>query len=179
MARYELQPDVSLVHVFARSTLRPFTGAAPISGHLDVSVRDGRLDLDQPCAGELRLRVDELRGEVPHLDRELRNRMDSIRYPTVTAVLTEVRPGSAGGYRMSGELTLHGRTKLVSGDATVVVKPDGPLTLQGVLHLDMRDFGLVPPRLLVLRVHPEIEVRLGVTAAAVSPAGSRGAGTTE
>jgi polyisoprenoid-binding protein YceI len=174
MARYELQPDVSLIHVFARSTLRPFTGAAPISGHLDVSLRDGRLDLDQPCSGELRLRVADLRGDVPHLDRELRNRMDSDRYPTVTAVLTAVRAGTAGGYRMSGELTLHGRTKLVEGDATLVVDPGGPLTLRGILHLDMRDFGLVPPRLLVLRVHPEIEVRLGVTAAAVQSADCTG-----
>ena len=179
MARYELQPDASLVHVFARSTLRPFTGAAPISGHLDVSIRDGRIDLDQPCAGELRLRVEDLRGDVPHLDRELRNRMDSDRYPTVTAVLTEVRAASGGGYRMSGQLTLHGRTKLVSGEATVVVEPDGPLTLRGILHLDMRDFGLVPPRLLVLRVHPEIEVRLGVTAAAVLPADCGASGLPE
>jgi polyisoprenoid-binding protein YceI len=179
MARYELQPDASLVHVFARSTLRPFTGAAPVSGHLDLSLRNGGLDLDQPCAGELRLRVDELRGGVPHLDRELRNRMDSIRYPAVTAVLRDVRPGPAGGYRMSGELTLHGRTKLVFGDATVTVTAGGALTLQGVLHLDMRDFGLVPPRLLVLRVHPEIEVRLRVTAAAVSSAGSGETGATE
>jgi polyisoprenoid-binding protein YceI len=179
MARYELQPDRSLVHVFARSTLRPFTGAGPVSGHLDVSLRDGRLDLDQPCAGELRLRVEDLRGDVPHLDRELRNRMDSIRYPTVTAVLREVRPGAAGGYHMSGELTLRGRTKLVSGDATLVVEPGGPLTLRGVLHLDMRDFGLVPPRLLVLRVHPQIEVRLGVTAVAVQAADVREAGLSD
>jgi polyisoprenoid-binding protein YceI len=179
MARYELQPDRSLVHVFARSTLRPFTGAGPISGHLDVSLRDGRLDLDQPCAGELRLRVDDLTGDVPHLDRELRNRMDSIRYPTVTAVLREVRPGAAGAYHMSGELTLRGRTKLVSGDATLVVEPGGPLTLRGVLHLDMRDFGLVPPRLLVLRVHPQIEVRLGVTAVAVRSADVREAGVSD
>jgi polyisoprenoid-binding protein YceI len=178
MARYELQPDVSLVHVYARSTLRPFTGAAPISGHLEVSLRDGKLDLDQPCGGELRLRVDDLRGDVPHLDRELRNRMDSTRYPTVTARLTAVHPGPAGGYRMSGELTLHGRTKVVSGDASVAVKPEG-LTLRGVLHLDMRDFGLVPPRLLVLRVHPQIEVRLGVTAAAAQPVDCGGSAVTE
>jgi polyisoprenoid-binding protein YceI len=176
MARYELQPDASLVHVFARSTLRPFTGAGPISGYLDITLQDGRIDLDQPCRGELRLRVDELRGDVPHLDRELRNRMDSDRYPTVTAVLTEVRAGAAGGYRMSGDLTLHGRTKHVSGDATLTFEPDGSVILRGTLHLDMRDFGLVPPRLLVLRVHPDIEVRLGVTAAAVQPADSRGTG---
>ncbi len=167
MTRYEVQRSRSAVEIFARSTLRPFRGAAPVSGHVDAVLADGRLDLTQACSGRLTLRVEDLHGEVQHLDRELRSRMNTQRYPAVTAALQEVTAGPDGAYVMAGDLTLHGRTQRVAGTASVTGDADGLLTLQGVLQLDIREFGLVPPKLLMLKVHPQVEVRLELVAVAV------------
>lgn len=168
MTRYVIEPQQSAVLVQARSSLHPFTGAGPVSGYFDANVRDGRLDLSNTPRGMLHLQVEELRGEVPGLDRELRKRLDSRRFPTITAELTEVAETAPEGYRMSGELTLHGRKKLVAGDASVTIDDRGFLYLQGAMALDIRDFGLVPPKLLLLKVHPEIQVQLDFVA---SPTG--------
>lgn len=170
MTRYEIQRERSAVQVFARSTLRPFRGAAPVSGYVDAATRGDRLDLTQACGGVLRLQIDELRGDVMHLDRELRSRMNSDRYPAVTAVLQEVTAAGGGNYRMTGALTLHGRTQRVTGEASVGLEDPALLTLRGRLQLDIRDFGLVPPKLLMLKVHPEIEVHLELVAAAATAA---------
>lgn len=167
MTRYDVQAERSAVEVFARSTLRPFRGVAPVSGHVDAVLDDGRLDLAHPCSGLLRLNVEDLRGESPHLDRELRSRLNSDRYPGVTARLQEVVADGSDGYRMAGELTLHGRTQRVAGTARVAVEPAGLLTMAGILQLDIRDFGLVPPRILMLKVDPQVEVRLALVATAV------------
>ena len=168
--RYVIDPEQSAVHVLARSSLHPFRGAAPVSGHVDADFCDGRLDVGKPHGGLLHVEVDDLRGDVPHLDKELRNRLDSQRYPTVTAVLTEVRESADRGYQMSGELTLHGRTQRVVGRASLALDARGRLRLRGTLTLDIRDFGLTPPKLLMLKVHPEVEVHLGLVA--VAPAGT-------
>lgn len=171
MTRYEVQRSRSAVEVLARSTLRPFRGAAPVSGHVDAVLADGRLDLAHGCSGLLTLQVEDLHGESQHLDRELRNRLNSQRYPAVTAALQEVTVDPDGDYRMVGDLTIHGRTQRVAGAASVTGDGDGILMLRGVLQLDIREFGLVPPKLLMLKVHPHVEVRLELVAGAVPATG--------
>ena len=167
MTRYDVEPHRSVVHVVARSTVHAFRRAAPVSGYVDLSVSDGRVDLAGDSGGMLRLQVEDLRGDMPQFDSELRRRLDADRYPGVTAVLREVTAATGSGYRMSGELTLHGCTRHVWGEATVDLVADGVLTMRGLLQLDIRDFGLVPPKLLMLKVHPEVEVRLELSATAV------------
>ncbi len=170
MTHYVIDPEQSVVQVLARSSLHPFRGVAPVSGHFDADFSEGRLDVGKPLGGRLRLDVDDLRGDVPHLERELRNRLDSQRYPTVIAVLTDVREAADHGYQMSGELTLHGRTQQVDGLASLDLDARGQLRMRGTLTLDIRDFGLTPPKLLMLKVHPEVEVQLGFVA--VAPTGA-------
>lgn len=165
MTRYVIQPKQSVVRVQARSSLHPFTGSGPVSGHFDAEVRDGRLDLSTPPGGALHMQVEDLRGDMPGLDRELRNRLHMARFPAITAVLTEVSQVAPDDYRMAGELTLHGRTKLVVGQASIDIGAGGSLRLQGAMALDIRDFGLVPPKVLLLKVHPDIQVQLDFVAA--------------
>jgi polyisoprenoid-binding protein YceI len=168
MTRYEVEQHRSIVHVLARSSVHAFRRVAPVCGHVDLSVSDGRLDLTRASSGELRLQIEDLQGDMPQFDSELRRRLDTDRYPGIVAVLRQISPGTGVGYRMGGELTLHGCTRDVWGEATVDLRTDGALTMHGTLQLDIREFGLVPPKLLMLRVHPEVEVRLELCATASS-----------
>ncbi len=41
---------------------------------------------------------------------------------------------------------------------------DSTLQLEGESTFDIRDFGMEPPRILLLRVHPEVKVRVAIVA---------------
>jgi hypothetical protein len=51
----------------------------------------------------------------------------------------------------------------MSGQATVSLN-DGRLRASGTLTIDVRDFGIKPPSLVLLRVHPEVEVTIDLVA---------------
>jgi polyisoprenoid-binding protein YceI len=82
------------------------------------------------------------------------------RYPVITGVLRSVAEDTLGRYLMKGELTLRGRTRVVEGEAAVNVGEDGRLHFDGAMEVDIRDFGIDPPNLLIVKVHPVLEVGL-------------------
>lgn len=163
MPRFVISPTTSSVVVHARSSLHPFTGSCPVSGHFDVAVASGRPDLRQPPTGQLRVDVSQLCSEDETLDREMRTRLESDRYPYITAVLRDVAAAGVGALRMTGDLTLHGRTRTVHGKGSLAMAGDS-LVFEGSMTIDIRDFDIQPPKLLMLRVHPAIDVRLSFTA---------------
>jgi hypothetical protein len=144
--------------------MHPITRSGPVSGHVEATVRRGALDLAAPASGLVQLEMQALTGDA-YLDREMELRLDTQRYPRAIARLTQIHPAD-GGYRMAGEVVIHGRTQPVEGVAVVSVDSGRELRLHGALSLDIRDFGIVPPRLLLLRVHPEVEVVLDFVALA-------------
>jgi polyisoprenoid-binding protein YceI len=80
-------------------------------------------------------------------------------------VTTEFKEIDAGRYRVSGDLTFHGVTRPVEGEVSVSM-PDGDKTLvfEGEQTFDIRDFGVQPPKILMLKVHPDVKVRVRVVA---------------
>ena len=47
---------------------------------------------------------------------------------------------------------------------TIAQLDDGTLQLDGSSTFDIRDFGMEPPRILMLKVHPEVTVRVAIVA---------------
>ena len=107
--------------------------------------------------------MDELRADNQLYNTELKRRIDAKRFPTITGTVTDVRAGSGGSYIVSGDLTLHGVTAHVSGSADLRME-GRELRVQGQLDLDIRNFGLNPPRILMLKVQPEVQVNLDIVA---------------
>jgi hypothetical protein len=87
-----------------------------------------------PPSARLELAVDRLRSDNPLFERELRRRADARRHPGIV-----------------GEL------RLLAGD-------DGGFELKGEQVFDIRDFGIDPPRLLMLKADPEVRVRVRLVA---------------
>ena len=106
-----------------------------------------------------------LRSGNPLEDAELQRRLDARRFP---AILGEVRSatslqGEEGMFRVDGDLTFHGVTEAITGELRIT--PDGDrLRIDGEHVFDVRQFGIKPPRILMLRVEPEVRVTLSLVA---------------
>jgi polyisoprenoid-binding protein YceI len=159
---YQVEPSRSLVCATIYSSLHSIERSGPISGEVDVT--DGSAAEAIPVAGQLLLDLTTMVSSDRLYDRELETRLDIHRYPRVTARLTEVVPdGAAGCFRMAGELSFHGRTNEVHGTATVQVSAD-EVHLSGAMTLDVREFGIDPPKILLLKVKPVVDVALDLLA---------------
>ena len=122
--------------------------------------RDGSLDLDQAVSGELELAVERLTSGNQLYDRELRRRIDARRYPTIAGRLTDiVLDGSHPDYGVTGEVSFHGKTRTFSHGMQIgCTRTASRLTGEDVF--DIREFGMKPPSMLMVRVYPEISVRV-------------------
>jgi polyisoprenoid-binding protein YceI len=167
MARYEIVPDRSRVWIDARSNVHPIHSTSDgLEGWVELSP-DGTGGLDPAVtpAGSLRLPVSRLSSGNRLEDRELHKRIDARRFPTIDGVLTAMAPdGPAGAFRVSGDLTFRGVTRRCEDRMTVRVVDHRTVELAGSSTFDIRDFGMQPPRILLLRVEPTVEVRVAIVA---------------
>jgi len=149
-------PERSSVAVEARSNVHPIRlRAVGPEGHLDLAAA--------VPTGRLSLRVERLRGANALEDAELRRLADARTHPLIEGRLTAASPTGEGAYRLAGEVTFRGVTAAVSGDVTLETleaPPAGEAVLRGAADFDIRDFGLEPPRVLLLRVDPVVTVAI-------------------
>jgi YceI-like domain len=98
-------------------------------------------------------------------DRELPKRIDARRYPTISGVLTGVVPvADDGRFLVRGDLTFRGVTRSAEDYMTLTAVEERTIRLAGGSAFDVRDFGLEPPRILLLRVEPDVNVRVEIFA---------------
>jgi polyisoprenoid-binding protein YceI len=166
MARFRIVPAASRVWIEARSTLHPIrTETSGLEGWIDLDVgQGGAVDLATAPGAHVEFRVDRLTSGNPFEDRELRRRIDARRFPLIAGDLTSMEAtGEVGRYRVTGDLTFMGVTRPYE-DEMMVAAADGSVTLAGEKTFDVRDFGLEPPRILLLRVEPHVSVKVAITA---------------
>ncbi len=123
------------------------------------------MDTTAEPKGELSLRVDRLSSGNALEDRELRRRVDTRRFPTIDGRLTTLQDtGRDDRYVVRGDLTFRGVTNSYEDEMTIARSDDETLHLEGRSTFDIRDFGMEPPRILMLRVHPEVAVTVTIVA---------------
>ncbi|MDQ2908479.1 MAG: YceI family protein [Candidatus Eremiobacteraeota bacterium] len=162
--RYVVAPRETKLEFVASSSLHPVKGSATdVHGYVDAVVSESSLSLEPAPSMHLEFPVERLRSGNDMQDREMWKRLDSKRSPSVVADLRELRPTGPGRYRASGDITLAGRTRRYEGELAVIV--DGNrLRVDGKLPLDIRHFGISPPRFLMFTVAPVVDVRLHLVA---------------
>ncbi len=167
MTRYLLVPERSRLAIEARSSLHPVrVETTGLEGYVEVALVDGRPDLATPPRGRFEIATERLQTGNVLYDGELARRLEPRRYSRVVGEVETVASASAGTYRVRGTLTLHGRTHVVDGEARLEKVGDGGIEIVGETVIDMRDFGFDPPRMLMLRVYPEVRIRGRVVARA-------------
>jgi len=159
--RFRLVADRSVVLIEVRSTVGPLSfGAIGVTGEVRAALSGGALCTDCPPSARLEIDVSGLSSGNSLYDVELQRRIDARRYPITTVELRECQASGPGArYRLSGDLTFHGVTRSCEG--TVHVEEAGSrLLITGEQVFDIRDFAIPLPTVLMLRIYPDIRVRL-------------------
>ena len=166
MTRYRIDPDRSRVWIEARSNVHPIhSEAGGLSGWLELGEADGKLTPDPPPRGRLEFPVENLTSGNRLEDRELHRRIDARRFPTITGDLKAMTVADDGsGFRVAGDLSFRGVTRSYEDAMTGEGLGSDTVTLAGQSTFDIRDFGMEPPRILMLKVEPEVTVRVEVVA---------------
>jgi PadR family transcriptional regulator PadR len=165
--RFRLIPDRSVVLLDVRSTVGPLSfGAIGLTGSLVADIADDRVRCDTQPSGHIEIALGTLRSGNGLYDAELLRRIDARRFPIARLELSKCAGlASDKRYRLAGELTFHGVTRPADGTVDVDVTADGRLVITGEHVFDIRSFAVPSPTMLMLRIYPDVHVRLQVEAA--------------
>ena len=167
MTRYKIVPEKSHVWIDASSNVHPIHSSTDgLEGYVELELAaDGEVDVGQPLAGKLSLPVSRLSSGNRMEDRELQKRIESRRYPTIDGILKSMeRSGTNGSYRVTGDVNFRGVVRSHHDDMTVSALDSETIQLAGKSQFDIREFGMEPPRVLLLKVSPQVEIRVEITA---------------
>jgi hypothetical protein len=177
VATFRFDPAASKLEVHASSSLHGISSKADgVEGELDLTLdASGHgIDLARGVRGSLRFELARLSTGNPLEDVATERAIDRKRYPVVEGALASITaadPDPAGnpGYDVTGELTFHGVGRELTGRLYVGVADGGATVhLWGEQVLDVRAWGVKPPKLGLVRVHPDVRVRLEARATRTS-----------
>ncbi|MGH9011708.1 MAG: YceI family protein [Acidimicrobiia bacterium] len=166
MPQFRIVPERSRVFIEASSSVHPIHGeAAGLEGSINADFDGDGLDLSSQPEMSIELPVERLKSGNKLEDAEMMRRIDARRYPSIRGVVRDIKPkGDDGRYLITGELSFHGVTQTMDGEVTVSRPDDKTVVIEGEREFDIRDFNVSPPKILMLKVHPEVKVRIRVEA---------------
>jgi polyisoprenoid-binding protein YceI len=155
-----------VILISVRSSVGPISfGTMGVAGTVEATVHHGAVLADSPPRAHLDIPVEELRSGNSLYDAELLRRIDARKHPSVAIDLRESNPGGASNsFRLVGDLTFHGVTRPIEGTVSATVPADDRIVVTGEQVFDIRDFDIVSPTVLMLRIYPDVRVRLHVEA---------------
>lgn len=164
MQRFDIDPVRSTIVVEARSSVGPIVWeAADPRGEFTLALDEGRVEPGTAPAGWLELPLDSLSSGNRVYDAELQRRVDADRHPVARLEVVRVSTGrAAGSFHVGARLEFHGVSREIAGDVEVERLDDGRVVVTGEQMVDIRDFGLPAPTMLMLKVYPDVRVHLVV-----------------
>jgi YceI-like protein len=168
---HTLVPERSAVLLSVGSSLGPVEfGANGLEGFIEATVDGDRIDPAIPPAGHLELLVNRLTSGNSAYDGELRRQIDARRYPTAYVDLhaATLLDGPSSTFEVRGEVTLRGVTVPAEGVVVAELPEPGLLVVSGEDTLNISDFGIPPPSLFMIKIDPEVKLRLYLEARAPS-----------
>ncbi|MBO0731429.1 MAG: helix-turn-helix transcriptional regulator [Acidimicrobiaceae bacterium] len=160
--RFRLIPDRSVVLIEVRSTVGPLSfGSIGVTGFMEAVLEDGIVRSDPRVAAQLQVDISKLSSGNRLYDAELMRRVDARRFPTAIVELEHCEHlGSGNLYQLNGNLTFHGVTRMAHGSVAVAPVSESRLVITGEQVFDIRDFAIPSPTVLMLRIYPDVRVRL-------------------
>jgi polyisoprenoid-binding protein YceI len=149
-----------------RTNLHPaHVEADGLEGFIDAEFSDGAIDPTAPAAARIEFPVGRLTSDNGLFKREVQKRIGARRHPSIVGELRTVRAlDEPGRYAVTGDLAFRGVTRSVEGEVHVGVSDQETLNVEGQQVFDIRDFGIEPPRLLMLKAYPDVTVRVRIVA---------------
>jgi polyisoprenoid-binding protein YceI len=167
---HSLIPERSAVVLSVRTSLGPVTfGADGLEGFIEAAVNHKGIEPDG-AAAHVELLVNRLTSGNSAYDGELHRQIDARRYPTAYLDLHGISRVDAAPstFDVRGEVTLRGVTVPAEGVIVAELPEPGLLIVSGEDSLNVSDFGIPPPTLFMIKIDPELKVRLYLEARAVS-----------
>jgi polyisoprenoid-binding protein YceI len=168
---YAIDPEKTTVWIEARSSLHPIhSETTGMRGSFEGEVGpDGLLDPAVTPHAQLELPVDKMSSGNGLYDREMMRRVEARRYPTITATLQAMTPTETDGrYVAEGDVTFRGVTQRVSDEMVLSTPEAGTVVFEGSHVFNLPDFGMDPPKIMMLKVYPDVTVRVRIVARAGS-----------
>jgi polyisoprenoid-binding protein YceI len=161
--RFTFDSMRSCVWVNGRSSLHPInTETRGIQGWFESGfLADGSLNLALPVTGALEVAVDRLSSGNQLYDRELKRRIDAKKHPIIVGQITRVTAAEGQDqYMVTGDLSFHGRTHTFEHEMSIRHDDETSISLCGDDTFDIREFDMKPPSMLMLKVYPEVSVKV-------------------
>ena len=156
----------SYLEIRAHSTLpNPIRGRATgVTGTIVANVENGRLLLDPMPSMHVTIPINKLVSGNEFQDREVRKLISTPQTPNIVAELRRAEPGSRPNvYVMQGAITMKGSRQEYEAEVTINV--DGRrITFDGAQKMDIRKFGIQPPRILTIQIFPDFDVTMHLVA---------------
>jgi len=162
MIRFEPLTDRSKLSLVAQSSLHPInTSTNKLEGFFEVGVIEPRqFDLSVAANGRLEVYADDLKSDYSYVDRIMQTHLDTRRFPSIKAKLTNLRDKGNGRYFAVGEISFHGTTQRVENELTIAWLDDATIEIKGEADFDVRDFKVEPPTLMSISLQPVLKVKL-------------------
>jgi polyisoprenoid-binding protein YceI len=169
MTRYSIVSQRSRVAVEVKSTLQRLeVVSAQLAGEIEADVQDGRI-VPASVKASFSLPAISLLSGNWLVDRDVRVVLETRKYPEISGEVVEVKAADgSGNYWVRGNLRLHGAVREVQGCASLAETSDHHVVFEASTTLDYTLFNLAPPKLLMLRVEPEVQLSGRVFAERVS-----------
>ncbi|MFO0931818.1 MAG: YceI family protein [Planctomycetota bacterium] len=166
-------PELSRVGFDAKSTLHAFSGVtSDVSGSFSARLAAPGAEV----AGDVRAQAGTLDTGLADRNREMYGVLDVERFPALafhlasfTATSTDPRTLATTG-TARGTLTVHGKSVDVSVPLRISVDDAKRVVVEGEVSVRLTDFGIPPPRKLVITVDDELRVWVALRARAVGAA---------
>lgn len=163
--RFRVVPDRSVVLIEARSTVGPIRfGAMGLTGLIELDMDGVAIASDSQPAATITVPVDKLKSGNGLYDAELLRRIEARRFPKAILTLDDCAPVGPDRYRLSGHIQFHGVTRRVQGTVVVKLLSERRLVVTGDQALDVRDYQLPSPTVLMLRIYPDVRINLHLEA---------------
>ena len=133
-----LDPRNSTIRLKSKSM-----GLIPVNGVFSEVSGSGTVSPDGTATGTLQVAAASIDTRNAKRDTHLRSAdfFDSDNHPDITFTADDIQP-SARGVAVTGALTVRGRTRPLSFDATPAVPGDGEVWLDAEVRVDRTDFGI-------------------------------------
>lgn len=156
MTRFSIDTTASTITFHANTSLHPVIASAPVTGWFEADLDEDGFAAGAKLAGRIEVDVDSIKSGNPLYDAETRRRIDVKAHPTIGAEITDTVSIGGADAVIEGVVDFHGESAKLEGALSMT--PDQELTGEGTV--DIRWWGLQPPRLLAFKVQPEVVVSI-------------------
>jgi polyisoprenoid-binding protein YceI len=132
-------------------------------GYFEAEVEGGAVRLATPT--HIQLPVALLKSNNAMVDGELQKRLEARKFPYIEGDLKQVDSSEPNKSVLTGELSLHGVRQSLQVTVLLRASADGSMfEIAGEKVIDMRDFGLEPPKFLFFKVDPRVRIQAWLVA---------------